>query len=58
MKKFLLIVLMLIFSAGYTFAQKHITINEDCVYLDELTASHIPHNKVECGIKADRKSVV
>ncbi len=47
MKKFLLIVLMLIFSAGYTFAQKHITINEDCVYLDELTASHIPHNKVD-----------
>ncbi|MDE7314093.1 MAG: flagellar basal body P-ring formation chaperone FlgA [Mucispirillum sp.] len=58
MKKFLLIVLMLIFSAGYTFAQKHITINEDCVYLDELTASHIPHNKVECGIKAGSKKLI
>ena len=58
MKKFLLIVLMLIFSAGYTFAQKHITINEDCVYLDELTASHIPHNKVECGIKAGSETLI
>lgn len=58
MKKFLLIVLMLIFSAGYSFAYKHITINEDCVYLDELTASHIPHNKVECGIKAGSEKLI
>lgn len=58
MKKFLLIVLMLIFSAGYSFAYKHITITEDCVYLDELTASHIPHNKVECGIKAGSEKLI
>lgn len=58
MKKFILIILMLLFSAGYSFAYKHITINEDCVYLDELTASHIPHNKVECGIKAGSETLI
>lgn len=58
MKKFLLIILMLLLSTGFAFAQKHITINEDCVYLDELTASHIPHNKVECGIKAGSEKLI
>lgn len=58
MKKFLLIILMLLLSTGFAFAQKHITINEDCVYLDELTASYIPHNKVECGIKAGSEKLI
>ena len=58
MKKFLLIILMLLFSAGFAFAQKYVTITEDCVYLDELTASHIPHNKVECGIKAGSEKLI
>ena len=58
MKKFLLIILMLLFSAGFAFAQKYVTITEDCVYLDELTASHIPHNKVECGIKAGSEKFI
>ncbi len=58
MKKFLLIVLILLISVSYTFAQKHITITEECVYLDELTASHIPHNKVECGIKAGSEKLI
>ena len=58
MKKFLLIILMLLLSAGFAFAQKYVTITEDCVYLDELTASHIPHNKVECGIKAGSEKFI
>lgn len=58
MKKFLLIILMLLISASFAFAQKYVTINEDCVYLDELTASHIPHNKVECGIQAGSEKLI
>lgn len=58
MKKFLLIILMLLLSTGFAFAQKYVTITEDCVYLDELTASHIPHNKVECGIKAGSEKLI
>lgn len=58
MKKFLLIILMLLLSAGFAFAQKYVTITEDCVYLDELTASHIPHNKVECGIQPGSEKLI
>lgn len=58
MKKFLLIILMLLLSTGFAFAQKYVTITEDCVYLDELTASHIPHNKVECGIKVGSEKLI
>lgn len=58
MKKLLLIILMLLISATYTFAQKQITITEECVYLDELTASHIPHNKVECGFVAGSEKLI
>lgn len=58
MKKFLLIILILLLSTGFAFAQKYVTITEDCVYLDELTASHIPHNKVECGIKAGSEKLI
>lgn len=58
MKKFLLIILMLLLSTCFAFAQKYVTITEDCVYLDELTASHIPHNKVECGIKAGSEKLI
>lgn len=49
---------MLLLSTGFAFAQKYVTITEDCVYLDELTASHIPHNKVECGIKAGSEKLI
>ena len=58
MKKMLLIIFMLLISATYTFAQKQITITEECVYLDELTASHIPHNKVECGFVAGSEKLI
>lgn len=58
MKKFLFTILILLISAGFAFAQKYVTITEDCVYLDELTASHIPHNKVECGIKAGSEKLI
>lgn len=58
MKKFLFTILILLISAGFVFAQKYVTITEDCVYLDELTASHIPHNKVECGIKAGSEKLI
>lgn len=58
MKKFLFTILILLISAGFAFAQKYVTITEDCVYLDELTASHIPHNKVECGIKAGSEKII
>lgn len=58
MKRFLFTILMLLISAGFAFAQKYVTITEDCVYLDELTASHIPHNKVECGIKAGSEKLI
>lgn len=58
MKKFLFTILTLLISAGFAFAQKYVTITEDCVYLDELTASHIPHNKVECGIKAGSEKLI
>lgn len=58
MKKFLFTILILLISAAFAFAQKYVTITEDCVYLDELTASHIPHNKVECGIKAGSEKII
>lgn len=58
MKKFLLVILILPISVSYCFAQKYITIIDECVYLDELTASHIPHNKVECGIKAGSEVLI
>lgn len=58
MKRFLFTILMLLISAGFAFAQKYVTITEDCVYLDELTANHIPHNKVECGIKAGSEKLI
>lgn len=32
-----------------TYAQTEITITEECVYLDELTAPSVPHSKVTCG---------
>lgn len=58
MKKLLIITTLILFSFSYAFAQKEITINEECVYLDELTASHVPHNKVQCGITAGSKVTV
>lgn len=58
MKNLLIITTLILFSFSYAFAQKEITINEECVYLDELTASHVPHNKVQCGITAGSKVTV
>lgn len=58
MKKLLIITTLILFSFSYAFAQKEITINEECVYLDELTASHVPHNKVQCGITAGSKVTI
>lgn len=58
MKKLLIITTIILFSFSYAFAQKEITINEECVYLDELTASHVPHNKVQCGITAGSKVTI
>ena len=58
MKKLLIIIAIILFSFSYAFAQKEITINEECVYLDELTASHVPHNKVQCGITAGSKVTI
>ena len=53
----LIFVILLLILAQASFAQqKTITITEECVYLDELTASHIPHIAVTCGIQpGDRK---
>ena len=39
MKKFLIITTLVLFSCSYAFAQMEITIDNECVYLDELTAS-------------------
>ncbi len=58
MKKLLIITTIILFSFSYAFAQKEITINKECVYLDELTASHVPHNKVQCGITAGSKVTI
>lgn len=58
MKKFPIIIALILFSFSYAFAQREITINEECVYLDELTASHVPHNKVKCGIEAGKKVTI
>ena len=58
MKKLLIITTIILFSFSYAFAQKEITINEECVYLDELTASHVSHNKVQCGITAGSKVTI
>lgn len=58
MKKFLFITTLVLFSFSYAFASMEITIDEECVYLDELTASHVPHNKVQCGINAGSKVVI
>ncbi len=35
--------------ATVVYAEKELTINDDCVYLDELTAPSIVHKKVTCG---------
>lgn len=58
MKKFLFITTLVLFSFSYAFASMEITIDGECVYLDELTASHVPHNKVQCGINAGSKVVI
>ena len=58
MKKFLIITTLVLFSCSYAFAQMEITIDNECVYLDELTASYVPHNKVECGISAGSKVTI
>lgn len=58
MKKFLIVTTLVLFSFSYAFAQKEITINEECVYLDELTASHVPHHKVQCGINAGSRITI
>lgn len=51
MKKFITALLFIIFTAFPVFAQKYVTITEECVYLDQLTAKHIPHKKVMCGLR-------
>lgn len=58
MKKFLIITTLVLFSCSYAFAQMEITIDNECVYLDELTARYVPHNKVECGISAGSKVTI
>lgn len=50
MKK-LFITGILILTALPVFAQKYITVTEECVYLDDLTAKHIPHKEVMCGLR-------
>ncbi len=45
------ILLMSIFAINL-YAAKEIKIDEECVYLDELTADHIVHKAVTCGFKA------
>ena len=44
------IVSALLLSVTSAFAQKSVTINEECVYLDQLTANTIPHTEVYCGL--------
>lgn len=51
MKKFITALLFILLTSFPVFAQKTITITEECVYLDELTAKHIPHKKVMCGLR-------
>ncbi len=58
MKKLLLTISILLLTASLSFAQKEITIDEECVYLDDVTASHVPHIKVQCGIKAGSQIVI
>lgn len=58
MKKIIMTLLILLITINYAFAQKYVTITDDCVYLDQLTASHIPHNQVECGIKAGSEKLI
>lgn len=41
--------LIFIAFCGFAHAEKEITITDECVYLDELTAPSIPHSKVTCG---------
>lgn len=41
-------IIIALFSSN-AYAQKEITISEECVYLDELTAPSVPHAKVTCG---------
>lgn len=36
--------------AGSAYAAKTLTITEECVYLDQLTAPSMPNSKVTCGI--------
>ncbi len=40
---------ILILLSSNVYAEKELTITEECVYLDELTAPNIPHKKVTCG---------
>ncbi len=58
MKKLLLTITILLLTVSMAFAQKEITIDEECVYLDDLTASHVPHYKVQCGIAAGQKVLI
>ncbi len=48
-RTFLAAAFALLCVCGSAYAQKEITIAEECVYLDELTAPSIPHTKVTCG---------
>lgn len=50
MRKLFIVVSFFVIASSTAFAQKSVTINEECVYLDELTAPHIPHKAVVCGI--------
>lgn len=58
MRKLLLTTILILFSFSYALAQKEITIDNECVYLDELTAAHVPHNQVQCGISAGSKVTI
>lgn len=58
MKRIIITLTILLFTYSFAFAQKEITINEGCVYLDDLTASHVPHNKVKCGIQAGSQVII
>ncbi len=48
----LICTLLILLFAINLYAAKEVKINEECVYLDELTADYIIHKAVACGFKA------
>lgn len=51
MKNLFIIASLVLLMSSTAIAQKAIILNEECVYLDQLTAKTIPHIEVYCGLQ-------